>query len=102
MEKFTAALLIHNTNTLKEKEINDEIHPDDFDGFKEDPIGFMNYDESKGDSIWAEIVNTTTGELVYRQKIETKEDIDREWRQEMAMEAGMLHGIDAYNEVMGY
>lgn len=24
------------------------------------------------------------------------------WRREQAMEAGMLHGIDAYNEIMGY
>ena len=27
---------------------------------------------------------------------------DEEWRHEQAMEAGMLHGIDAYNDVMGY
>ena len=27
--------------------------------------------------------------------------IDEEWRREIAMEAGMLHGVDAYNEVMG-
>ena len=27
---------------------------------------------------------------------------DDDWRQEMAMEAGMLHGINAYNEVMGW
>ena len=27
---------------------------------------------------------------------------DDEWRREQAMEAGMLHGIDAYNEMMGY
>lgn len=27
---------------------------------------------------------------------------DEEWRREIAMEAGMLHGVDAYNEVMGY
>lgn len=24
------------------------------------------------------------------------------WRREQAMEAGMLHGIDAYNDLMGY
>lgn len=28
--------------------------------------------------------------------------IDAHWRHEMAMEAGMGLGIDAYNEVMGY
>lgn len=26
---------------------------------------------------------------------------DREWQREIAMEAGMLHGVDAYNEAMG-
>ena len=25
-----------------------------------------------------------------------------DWRREIAMEEGMLHGVDAYNEVMGY
>ena len=29
-------------------------------------------------------------------------DDDDDWRREMAMEAGMLHGIDAYNEMMGW
>lgn len=24
------------------------------------------------------------------------------WQREMAMEAGMLHGVEAYNEMMGY
>lgn len=27
---------------------------------------------------------------------------DEEWLKEQAMEAGMLHGIDAYNDMMGY
>ena len=27
---------------------------------------------------------------------------DAEWRRERAMEAGMLHGVDAYNDEMGY
>lgn len=27
---------------------------------------------------------------------------DREWQREIAMEAGMLHGCDAYNDAMGY
>jgi hypothetical protein len=29
-------------------------------------------------------------------------EFDAAWEQEMAMEAGMLHGIDAYNEEMGF
>jgi len=31
-----------------------------------------------------------------------KDDDDADWRREIAMEAGMGMGIDAYNEVMGY
>ena len=27
---------------------------------------------------------------------------DDEWRHEQAMEAGMLHGVEGYNEAMGY
>ena len=27
---------------------------------------------------------------------------DREWQHEQAMEAGMLHGIQGYNDIMGY
>ena len=27
---------------------------------------------------------------------------DREWQRERAMEAGMLHGVEAYNDEMGY
>lgn len=27
---------------------------------------------------------------------------DRAWRREQAMEAGMLHGVEAFNERMGY
>jgi hypothetical protein len=28
--------------------------------------------------------------------------VDAEWQREQAREAGMLHGIDAYNDMMGY
>jgi hypothetical protein len=41
------------------------------------------------------------GEVETRKGYDPKED-DAEWQRERAMEAGMLHGIDAYNEVMGY
>ena len=33
---------------------------------------------------------------------EYEDEDDDDWRHEMAMEAGMLHGIDAYNEAMGW
>lgn len=29
-------------------------------------------------------------------------DNDAQWRREMAMEAGMLHGVEAYNDFMGW
>jgi hypothetical protein len=29
-------------------------------------------------------------------------EVDSEWRREMAMEAGMAFGCDAYNDAMGY
>jgi hypothetical protein len=34
--------------------------------------------------------------------IQAKQSVDREWQREIAMEAGMLHGVHAYNEAMGY
>jgi hypothetical protein len=37
---------------------------------------------------------------VYKRK--DARDSDAEWKREIAMEAGMLHGCDGYNEVMGY
>ena len=33
---------------------------------------------------------------------EFEEDEGDSWRREQAMEAGMLHGINAYNDVMGF
>jgi hypothetical protein len=33
---------------------------------------------------------------------EAENNGEDEWRREMAMEAGMLHGCQAYNEVMGF
>lgn len=31
-----------------------------------------------------------------------RDDGDSDWRREIAMEAGMLHGVEAFNEVMGW
>ena len=36
-----------------------------------------------------------------RHKRELERD-DRDWQRERAMEAGMLHGVEAYNDEMGY
>ena len=46
-------------------------------------------------------VIVVSGVLVYVDH-EYEDEDDDDWRQEMAMEAGMLHGINAYNEVMGW
>lgn len=37
-------------------------------------------------------------------RVRTKADraLDESWRREQAMEAGMLHGCEAYNEAMGW
>jgi len=35
-------------------------------------------------------------------EVEDNDDWMDDWRREIAMEAGMLHGVDAYNEAMGY
>lgn len=32
----------------------------------------------------------------------TSDDDDDDWRREQAMEAGMLHGVHAYNDAMGW
>ena len=39
-----------------------------------------------------------------QEAVEKSNDDDwmEEWRREIAQEAGMLHGVDAYNEAMGY
>ena len=39
-----------------------------------------------------------------QEAVEESNDDDwmEEWRREIALEAGMLHGVDAYNEAMGY
>ena len=42
------------------------------------------------------------GGVEYYVDHEYEDEDDDDWRHEMAMEAGMLHGIDAYNEAMGW
>tara|TARA_Y100001970_G_C13776112_1_gene622921 strand:- start:38 stop:445 length:408 start_codon:yes stop_codon:yes gene_type:complete len=34
--------------------------------------------------------------------VEQSDNYDYSWRKEIAMEAGMLHGTNAYNDVMGF
>jgi len=53
--------------------------------------------------VWVEVVGPDLEEerCLWKRK-DSRRDDDAEWRREIAMEAGMLHGVDAYNEVMGY
>ena len=41
-------------------------------------------------------------EAVQYSKPVIEEDINETWRREIAMEAGMLHGCNAYNDAMNY
>lgn len=54
------------------------------------------------DDVWLcdECGDTTTDYMVESFAREREAD-NRAWQRELAMEAGMLHGIDAYNEAMG-
>lgn len=53
---------------------------------------------------WVELVGPgVVGQVRQLSKPSRKRDAgDEEWRREIATEAGMLGGCDAYNEVMGY
>ena len=46
-------------------------------------------------------ISSPPEEVLYSKPV-IEEDIDETWRREIAQEAGMLHGVDAYNEAMGY
>jgi hypothetical protein len=52
------------------------------------------------EAVWDGEVTDWDGDCPY-ERSRTRED-DDSWKQELAMEAGMLHGIDAYNEAMGF
>lgn len=90
-------------------------HPDDDNDDCWSGSSFQNLDDateeywaaSKRDGYFAEL--TQDGERIAVRQIVSDDEIrrdreraDREWRREQAMEAGMLYGIDAYNDYMGY
>lgn len=47
------------------------------------------------------VVQVATDAEIRRRKLADEADI-QQWRHECAMEAGMLGGVDAYNETMGW
>jgi len=69
-----------------------------------------------GDGFWAVIEGRDGVAEIIDDQFETREEAEEagmrygaevrqceaEWQHEQAMEAGMLHGVDAYNETMGW
>lgn len=95
-----------------------ESHPDngnddcstgrDFDTLEEARACIANFDAHFNpiyyrDTPFIELDGPDVHEVIQRPgvKVRKKEDVDREWQKEQAMEAGMLHGTEGYNEVMG-
>lgn len=78
---------------------------------KEEAIAFFNQDEHGNmyarNSPWLELDGPDVymiREIPGRRERRAKEDaaFERSWRREIAMEAGMAMGCDAYNDHMGY
>jgi len=59
------------------------------------------WEAGKADRLDYTYVSAPPEEVQYSKTV-LEEDIDDSWRREIAHEAGMLHGVDAYNEAMGY
>jgi len=52
--------------------------------------------------LWADDVEKDAQAAAEAEEAEAPDaNDDAEWRREMAMEAGMLHGVEAYNDAMG-
>lgn len=58
------------------------------------------WDAGKAERTNYDYISSPPEEVQYSKHI-IEDDIDEKWRREIAQEAGMLHGVDAYNEVMG-
>lgn len=68
-----------------------------------DPWGrFKGFDFSRSSTAYIELVGPNVYKTRQNPEYDDREDDDDDWRREMAREAGMLHGVSAYNEVMGY
>lgn len=98
---------------------NDDCHTGaDFDSLEEaltvfnDPFTtFHGPNQQSGQSYygghecWVELdghLDLVTGDNMMRQIAKGSKRQDDVWQKEQAMEAGMLHGIEAYNDMMGY
>lgn len=55
------------------------------------------------DGLWrCDSCGETATDADIREEQREREADNRAWQRELAMEAGMLHGVDAYNDMMGY
>lgn len=58
--------------------------------------------EYHSDAVFAQLDGPGVNEVRRLRKDRTRRSDDGEWRREIAMQAGMMGGCDAYNEAMGY
>jgi hypothetical protein len=91
-------------------------HPDEGNDDCWSGSSFQNLDDAieeywaarKRDGYFAELLGADGKRMAVRQVVSDeeirrdREREDREWRREIAMEAGMLGGVMAYNDAMGY
>lgn len=72
----------------------------EFDSFEE---ALAKFEESApADTAYVQLEGHDGDTLRKNPAFRPSRDSDAEWRREMAMEAGMLGGVNAYNDFMGY
>lgn len=79
---------------------NDDLsHGNDFANESE-ARAFFDAEKGRNPSMYIELIGPSYYEVQNRTKFNQARH--EYWRHEIAMEEGMLNGIDAYNEVMGW
>lgn len=73
----------------------------DFNTRKEAEDYFNTFEPSRASIIYLELDGPDVYGLRRTKHPLLRKDDDITWRRELAMEAGMMMGIDAYNDVMG-
>ena len=71
-------------------------------GYTYDDLNMIDEHSADGEETYHHEVCNECMQDLYDEHPQDTTVSDDEWRREQAMEAGMLHGIDAYNEMMGY
>jgi hypothetical protein len=68
----------------------------------DEPVRPASQEETDASYAAGDGIITINGTQYYVDEHDEDDSWQDEWRREIAMEAGMLGGCDAYNEVMGY